>query len=80
VSQDLAGSPLGELYLGFDFGAQPNVVGHFVGDDAFTPAGLAAGHRREVGEGAFVGGEGLEEFEEGAAVGGVEALVDFGGE
>ena len=42
--------------------------------------GAATRVGREVGEGAVVDGEGLQEFEQCAAVGGVEALVDFADE
>jgi len=78
VSQDLARSPLSELYLGLDFRTQPNIVGHFFGSDAFAP--MAGFGCREVGEGPFGGGQGLQKFQECEAVGGVEALVDFAGE
>ena len=78
VAEEAAVGPFREFDFGFDFGAEPGVVGHFVGGDAFAP--MARLCRREVGEGALFGGEGLEEFEQGAAVGGVEALMGFADE
>jgi hypothetical protein len=56
------------LISAFGFGTEPGVVGHFFGGHAFAPVtGFGCG---QVGEGAFGGSQGLEEFEEGAAVGG----------
>ena len=34
VAEEAAGGPFGEFDFGFDFGAEPGVVGHFVGGDA----------------------------------------------
>ena len=48
VAEDGAGGPFGEFDFGFGFGAEPGVVGHFFGGDAFAPVRLAAGHRGEV--------------------------------
>jgi len=36
VAAEAGGSPFGEFDFGFDFGAEPNVVGHFFGGDAFA--------------------------------------------
>jgi hypothetical protein len=84
VAEDGAGGPFGEFYFGFDFRAEPGVVGHFFGGHSLAPMATARrspdGGGRQVGEGALFGDEGLEQGEEGAAVGGVEALVDFAGE
>ena len=71
--------PFGAFDFGFGFGAKPGVVGHFVSGNAFAPVGLTASRRRQVGERAFVGDQWLQDFEQGAAVGGVQALVDFAG-
>jgi hypothetical protein len=60
TTQDLACTPLGELYLGLGFKRLRDVVGHFVGGDAFAETAGARG--REVGKGAYVGSQWLEEF------------------
>jgi len=36
VAEDGAGGPFGEFDFGFGFGAEPGVVGHFFGGDAFA--------------------------------------------
>jgi hypothetical protein len=54
VAEEVAGGPFGEFDFGFDFGAEPNVVGHFFGGDAFAEVTGFGG--REIGEGAFFGG------------------------
>ena len=37
VAEKGAGGPFGEFDFGFDFGAEPSVVGHFVGGYALAP-------------------------------------------
>jgi hypothetical protein len=39
VAEEGGGGPLGEFYFGDDFGAEPDVVSHFFGGDAFGPGG-----------------------------------------
>jgi hypothetical protein len=34
LTEQAAGGPFGEFDFGFDFGAEPAAVGHFVGGDA----------------------------------------------
>jgi hypothetical protein len=36
VAEDMACSPLGKFDFGFDFGAEPGVVGHFIGSTALA--------------------------------------------
>ena len=36
MAEEAAGGPFGEFDFGFDFGAEPGVVGHFVGRYALT--------------------------------------------
>ena len=40
VAEEAAGGPFGVFDFGFDFGAEPDVVGHFFGGDAFAPGGV----------------------------------------
>jgi hypothetical protein len=46
VAEEVALGPFGEFYFGFDFGAEPDVVGHFVGGDAFAPVARTSGRVR----------------------------------
>jgi hypothetical protein len=46
--------PFGKLYLSHDLRSQPNVIAHFLGDNALTPMVAFCG--RQVGERAFLGG------------------------
>jgi len=68
VAEEAAGGPFGEFDFGFDFRAEPGVVGHFVGGDALAPLATArrsattwrsATRGRQVGEWTFFGGDPL---------------------
>jgi hypothetical protein len=66
VAEKAAFCRLGKFDFGFDFRAQPDVVGHFFGADAFAP--VAGFWCREIGEWTFLCGQGLQEFEQRADV------------
>ncbi len=78
VAEDGAGGPFGEFDFGDCFGAEPYIVRHLFGGDAFPPMALFGGG--QVCEWATVGAQGSQRFEEHCAVGGIEALVNFAGE
>ena len=80
MTEDAAGGPFVEFDFGNDFGFEPDVIFHVLGGNAFSPVGLAAGHRWEVCEGATPCGERFEEGVKFAADGRVQARADFAGE
>jgi len=80
MAEDAAGGPFGEFDFGNDFGYEPDIIFHVLGGNAFTPMGLAAGHRWEICERAFGVGQRFEKGVKFAADGRVQARADFAGE